>query len=281
MMPQTIQIFLPNGNPRGLKIAELTNRLIKAVYFPRKLLNEAVNRSELKNVGLYFLFGDSIEDSKQIVYIGEAEDCLKRIRQHSNKNFWNFAIVFISKTNSFTKAHVKYLEYLAIQKANNSIKFKLENSVSPKIPNIPETIKADLNDNFETINILSSTLGFSILDSEANGTNEKEIFYNISKGISAKGKLTDDGFIVYKNSEISPTTAPSCHKSFIELRRKLITNGIIINQNDKLVFKEDYLFKSPSSAAGIIMGRSANGWSEWKNKDNVTLDEFYRKNETK
>ena len=59
MRPQTIQIFLPNGNPRGLKIAELTNRLIKAIYFPRKLFNEAISRSELKNVGLYFLFEDS------------------------------------------------------------------------------------------------------------------------------------------------------------------------------------------------------------------------------
>ena len=281
MKAQTIQIFLPNGNPRGLKIAELTNRLVKAIYFPRNLFKETFERTELKNVGLYFLFGESLDDAKQTVYIGEAEECLKRIRQHNKKDFWNYAIVFISKTNSFTKAHVKYLEYLAIQKASESIRYKLKNSVSPNKPYIPETIKADLNDNFETINILSSALGFSVLEALSIETNEKENFHISSKGINAKGKLTEDGFIVFKNSIVSELTAPSCPKSFIKLRNNLINDKIIEKVNNKLIFKDDYLFKSPSSAAGIIMGRSANGWTEWKSKDKQTLDEYYRKNEPK
>ncbi len=251
--------------------------MVKAVFFPRKLYDEAYKRSELKNVGLYFLFGESIDDSKQNVYIGEAEDCLNRIRQHNNKDFWEYAIVFISKTNSFTKAHVKYLEYLAIQKACKSIRYKLKNSVSPKSPNIPETIKADLNDNFDTINILSSTLGFSVLEANSIDRNEKEVFNISTKGILASGNLTDDGFIVYKNSEVFKDFAPSCHRSVIDLRSNLMSNNIIEYKNDNLIFLEDYLFKSPSSAAGVILGRSANGWTEWKNIDKISLDKYYRK----
>ena len=61
----------------------------------------------------------------------------------------------------------------------------------------------------------------------------------------------------------------------------MINDKIIEKVNNKLIFKVDYLFKSPSSAAGIIMGRSANGWTEWKSKNKQTLDEYYRKNEPK
>ena len=41
--------------------------------------------------------------------------------------------------------------------------------------------------------------------------------------------------------------------------------------NKKLVFKKDYLFSSPSAAAAVVMGRSANGLTEWRHKDGRIL----------
>jgi hypothetical protein len=38
--------------------------------------------------------------------------------------------------------------------------------------------------------------------------------------------------------------------------------------------KRDYLFSSSSSAAMIIMGRSANGLTKWKTKSGKTLQDF-------
>ena len=55
--PKTIQIFLPDGNAQSIRIAEITSRTIQAIQIPRSKLSEAGNRSEVKNVGLYFLFG--------------------------------------------------------------------------------------------------------------------------------------------------------------------------------------------------------------------------------
>lgn len=108
--PQTIQIFLPEGNPRGVKIAEITTRVVQAIAFPRKELLNLGKRDELKNVGIYFLFGEDETKSKQLAYIGEAEDCYDRIKNHKlNKEFWTHAIVFISQKNAFTKGHVKFL----------------------------------------------------------------------------------------------------------------------------------------------------------------------------
>ena len=83
--PQSILIFLPDGSPRSVKIAEITNRVVKAVLIPRNKLEYIGQRDEAKNVGLYFLFGESSEKAKPIVYIGEAEDCFTRIKQHNRE----------------------------------------------------------------------------------------------------------------------------------------------------------------------------------------------------
>ena len=61
----TILIFLPDGNPRSLKIAEITSRTVQAILIPRAKLDDAAKRSELKNVGVYFLTG-ATDDSGSV-----------------------------------------------------------------------------------------------------------------------------------------------------------------------------------------------------------------------
>lgn len=46
---------------------------------------------------------------------------------------------------------------------------------------------------------------------------------------------------------------------------------------DKLIMASDKTFSSASTAASFCLGRSANGWTEWKDKDGNTLDSVYRK----
>jgi hypothetical protein len=55
----TIQVFLPDGNPRSLKIAEITSRIVQAILILRAKLDDVAQRPELKNVGIYFLVGAS------------------------------------------------------------------------------------------------------------------------------------------------------------------------------------------------------------------------------
>src|SRR5688572_29670160 len=100
---------MPDGSPTSIKIAEVTTRIVQLVLIPRNKLNEMNLREEVKSVGVYFLFGKSDTDGKPNVYIGEAENCFERLKQHNrdvNKDFWNVAIVAVSKTGSFTKSHV-------------------------------------------------------------------------------------------------------------------------------------------------------------------------------
>ncbi len=277
--PQTIQIFLPNGSPRGIKIAEITNRVVKAVLIPRNQLENASKRSEVKNVGLYFLFGTSDESAKPLVYIGEAEDCWERLKQHNrNKEFWSHACLIVSKINAFTKAHVKYLEHVAVQVAQEVNRFKTENGNAPNAPFITESMEADLLDSFETIKILLSTLGYPLFDSlNKKEVSSKEILYLEARGVKAEGDLIDDGFVIFKDSEFSANHTKSCHDYILRLRQKLIETEIVEQKNEIYFFKENYVFNSPSTAAGVVLGRSTNGWIDWKNKSGKTLDELKRK----
>ena len=63
-------------------------------------------------------------------------------------------------------------------------------------------------------------------------------------------------------------------QNFVTLRQKLIDEGVIINKGEYFEFSEDYIFSSPSIAASIVLGRNANGLTEWKLSTGVTLKEF-------
>lgn len=277
--PQTIQIFLPDGNPRGIKIAEITNRTIKAILFPRNQFEAILRRPELTNVGFYFLFGEA-ENGHEMAYIGEAEDCAERLKQHQrNKDFWNYAVVIISQTHAFTKTHVKYLEYVAIRKAAETNRYELDNTAVPNKPHITESMEADAEDCFEIAKILLSTLGFPLFDSVAReivATVSADVYKLKGNGVEAEGSLIDDGFVVFKDSRVKTTTVPSCHDYLIHMRNELLESGVLVVDGDTYRFTEDYVFSSPSTAGGVILGRSTNGWTKWRNANGKTLDEMKR-----
>lgn len=278
MRPQTIQIFLPDGNPSSIKIADLTNRLIFATLIPRKKLIESGERNEIRKYGMYFLFGINEEKSKPIAYIGETDDCFERIKTHNrNKEFWNYAIAITSKSEVFTKSHVKFLEYISVKTAKEINRYDLENQTVPTKEHISESMEADLLDNFDTVKVLLSTLGFPIFEEIRDINNEqKEILYCKGKNANAQGELIDDGFVVFKDSIANLQETNTAGDWVKSLRKKLIGDKIMIQENETFRFTEDFVFNSPSAAAAVVLGRSANGWYEWKNADKKTIDQIYR-----
>ena len=275
--PRTIQIFLPDGNARGIRIADITNRIVQAIQVPRSKILDAGTREEIKNVGIYFLFGED-KDSRNMVYIGEAENCYKRLLSHNkNKDFWNMAVIITSKTNNFTKSHAKYLEWYSIDLSQKVNRYKIENSTYPAKPHISEQVEADLIDNLETIKVLLSTLGFPILDSLILSPNKKNLFYCKGKGAIGMGEYTEDGFVVYKDSTAVVAFTKSSSKYIKILRERLIDGGILILSDSHYMFAEDFLFKSPSAASDLILARSSNGWTNWKDGSGKTLDNVLRK----
>ena len=278
LQPKTIQIYLPDGSPTSIKIAEIHNQIVTAVLFPRNKLKEVGARAEIKKNGLYFLFVSDEEKAKPIVYIGETDNCYDRIRRHNKtKDFWNYAIAISSKSNDFTKSHLKYLEYLCIKNAKKIGRFDTNNIDTPAKPHITESMEADLLDNYETIKILLATLGYSVLDEIKNPLEKKEsLLFCKGKQAKAQGEIVDNGFVVFKGSIANKVETNTAGSWITGLRAKLQGSKILIEENELLLFAEDYLFGSASTAASVVLGRQANGWLEWKDKEGRTIDKLFR-----
>ncbi len=274
---KTIKIFLIDGEPNGRMSCELSNWSGKAYKIPRIKVKECSDRIDLVSTGVYLLFGKD-EEGKDLVYIGEAESILKRITQHLNqKDFWNEAIIFISKDENLNKAHVKYLENRLHDIAINSKRYKIENSITPTLSSISESDRAEMEEFIENIKMLVNTLGHKVFEEkrEYKPKQKQEVFFiKAARGADGLGEPTSDGFVVFKGSKAAFTVVNSMTSNFIKLRDKLIEDQILLNIGESFEFSEDYIFSSPSTAAVIVMGRNANGLTEWKLKSGKTLKEF-------
>lgn len=274
---KTIKLFLIDGEANGRMTCELSNWSGKAYKIPRIKIKDCSDRDDLTNTGVYLLFGKD-ENGKDQVYIGEAESILKRLNQQLNqKDFWNEAIVFISKDENLNKAHIKYLENRLYEIAKTVNRYTVENSVIPTQSSISESDKSEMEEFIENIRMLVNTLGHKVFDEKRElklNRKKDNFFIKATRGADAEGEPTSDGFVVFKNSKVSNEAVPSLAASLKNFRDVLIEEGVLINRDDFFEFSDDYIFSSASTAASIVMGRNANGLTEWKNKDGKTLKEF-------
>jgi hypothetical protein len=283
--PQTIQIFLPSGDPRGMRVAEITTRIVRVIEVPRSQLADFLKMPEAQQVGVYFLMGELSEAGLPRTYIGQSGSVGKRLEQHhQNKDFWNRAFVVISLTNSLTQTHALFLEWLAIAEATKAGRYGLENGNTGSQPYTPAPLQADCHEIHETAATLLATLGQPIFEPLTSAPTAKgivELFYCKGSGADGVGEYTTEGFVVHKGSkgraEIVPSIQGTSHE---RMRSQLITEGVLTeiagSAGSLLVFTRDHLFSSPSTAAMAVMGRSANGWVEWKTASGKTLDEVKR-----
>lgn len=281
LRPQTIQIFLPTGDPRGIRIAEITTRIVRVIEVPRSQLADFLKMPEALQVGVYFLMGELSEAGLPRAYVGQSGNVGNRLVQHNqNKDFWNRALVVISLTNSLTQTHAMFLEWFAIAEATKAGRYGLENGNAGSQPYTPAPLQADCHEIHETAATLLATLGQPIFEPLTGGTDfdgskaqKPELFYCKGPGASGIGEYTSEGFVVHKGSTARIDNVASIKGTFQErFREQLVTDGVLQLQGRQYIFIRDYLFSSPSMAAIAVLGRSANGWIEWKTEHGQTLD---------
>lgn len=274
---KTIKIFLIDGDPNGRMSCELSNWSGKAYKIPRIKIKDCTDRDDLTSTGVYLLFGKD-DEGKDQVYIGEAESILKRLNQQlTQKDFWNEAIMFISKDENLNKAHIKYLENRLHDIAKSANRYKVDNSIVPTQSSISEPDRAEMEEFIEYIKMLVNTLGHKVFDEkrEFKPKQKQQTFYiKAARGAEAQGEQTSEGFVVLKGSKAAGSIVPSMTKNFVVLREKLLSEGVLIDKVEFLGFPDDYIFSSPSTAASIVLGRNSNGHTEWKLKNGKTLKDF-------
>jgi Domain of unknown function (DUF4357) len=139
---------------------------------------------------------------------------------------------------------------------------------------------------FETGSDLVSSRGYPLFDPVAKLRQSQQpadilSLRSPSNGLEAKGLYTAEGFVVLAGSVGRVDTAPSLGDSHERWRQRLLDGGVMrADEQGRLVFPKDHLFKSPSGAAIALIGRTANGWREWKSAQGQSLHQLVREGRT-
>ena len=279
MTSATIKLFLPHGDAKGLRTAEISNWTGKALAAPRTELDHLLAREECEKAGVYVLTGSDPSTNAPHAYIGEAEIICDRLKQHKGKEFWVSAIVFVSKDENLTKAHVRYLESRLLSEAVQVGRFTLEQNQASGA-RLPESDREDMEVFLGRIRQLLPVLGSDLLTPiakvSAKSRTDGPLICRI-KGAEARGQRTPDGFVVFRGSTAVLAERPSAqerHPFVVTLWRKLVSDGVLVEKNGFFVFGKDAEFSSPSAAAAVVHGGGANGLRDWKTRDDTTLKEL-------
>jgi hypothetical protein len=258
--------------PKASFTIEKSNWSGCGLVVPRALLGEAKQRKELSRTGVYVLTGPPQESGLQRVYIGEGDPVRPRLEQHAaKKDFWTQCIAFTSKDENLNKAHVQFLEARLVALATAAKRCVLDNGNAPLLPSLSESDSADANGFLSEMLLCLPVLGLSAFAPASSSSSLNLEFSIESKGVIAHGKEAPEGFLVLNGSHAVRTEVPSCHGYLRELRAALQSNEVLRLDGDHLLFVQDYLFASPSTAAGVVLGRAANGRTEWRTRSGATL----------
>ncbi len=285
---KSINLFLMDGDPNGRIKCTLANWTGVAYKIPRTELDKCKGRDDLSQSGVYFLFGTSDQTGENVVYIGQAgarkngEGILYRLQEHKrnqDKDYWTEAVIFTTSNNSFGPTEISYLENRFYNLASEAKRYIVKNGNDPTSGNITEEKESELEEFIDYAKIVMGTFGHKIFEPfvaistvSANGfvnNDEEPMLYLKTSKANAKGRRTNEGFVVFKGCTVSANPTKSCPDTIQHLRNQYAER---IDKSNML--SEDILFKSPSAAAGFVTYASTNGLIMWVTQDGRTLKEI-------
>lgn len=259
---------MPSAEPEGLRLVEKSNWIGIGLVFPRSRLEEARKRDELLNAGVYVLWGPDESGHLPRVYIGEGETVLNRLNNHANnKDFWTHAAVFTSKTGNLNKAHVQYLEARLVSLAAEAGRAELDNGNVPQLPGLSEADAADAEVFLRDLLLCLPLMGVSFFEKPSvEDSGAPRLVLRSGGQVWAWGVDTAEGFVVRAGSRASKSEAPSIPAHVRARRESLRNRKILEDAGETYRLTRDFVFESPSLAAGVVLGRSANGRTEWRDE---------------
>lgn len=295
---KSINLYLMDGEVTGRIKCTLANWTGIAYKIPRVDLEKSKDREDLKQSGIYFLFGNSEETGEETVYIGQTgirkngEGILYRILEHNRDHgtdYFNEAVILTTQNNSFGPTEISYLESSFTFLSKEAARYIVKNANEPSVGNVTEEKESELKDFIDYSKMVIGALGYKIFvpllssdSSEYEGSQEAELSLYLNRKsnksdriIEAQCKRTKEGFVVLAGSMIEVIDSYHIPKMISEERKKA---KIDRKGKDKRLL-ENKLFKSPSYAAAFVLGMNTNGRLDWKNKDGVTLKELEENNE--
>ena len=287
---RSIRVFLVDGTPTGLRTAEVSNWTGKLLVCPRSAIGRLVAREEVAGTGVYFLIG---ADSDQ-VYVGESDAVGRRLRDHErdpSKEFYETAIVVVSKDENLTKSHALYLENRLSGLVEAAGEAELVTSKTRSDPRLPEADRADMEHVMEQVRLVMPVLGYTFLELAAAPSPAKPApdptgdevkaspeFLLSGKSAEARARHIDDQVVVQRGSRARVEESDSLQSTWRDLRRRLQSQGILVPDPDDpevLLFAEDCPFTSPTAAACAVLGYTMGGRTAWKTSEGKTYGDWF------
>ena len=288
---KNINMFLMDGEVTGKIKCTLSNWTGVIYKIPRIQLGDLKSRDEMKQSGIYFLFGRDEDKQKDMIYIGQAttrkngEGVLLRIQEHTrdtHADYFNDVIILTTQNNSFGPTEISYLENKFTQLAKEAGRYIVKNGNDPNPGNVTEEKESELDEIIENTLMIIGTLGYRVfvpktkkvsqdlIDNHSTYLYLKRKTKKSNKVIEATCEQTTEGFVVLEGSQVEIMDSPSLPASLKEMRQNLIASQVIQDG----VLKEKQLFSSPSYVAAFLLGLQTNGRTDWKNQDGRTLKEL-------
>ncbi|MBC2653289.1 GIY-YIG nuclease family protein [Novosphingobium aerophilum] len=284
---RSLELYYIDGRPDGMLTAELFNWTGHVLMAPRTQIATALARPEASYAGIYLLLGEL--DGAPLAYIGEGEDISARIRSHDvKKDWWSSAVLVTATANKLNKAHVRYLEARLIAEAKSIGRTPLENGTAPNPPSLSEADVAKMEAFLENLFVVLPAVRVDMFIQRARSSDHKasapkeskqprqplpgpetasgDVRFRLElprKNFSADAVLNERGeFVVLAGSNARPAQNLG---SYTGLYNELVRAGVIAPDTaGQLRFASSYVFNSPSAAASVASGTSANGAVGWK-----------------
>ncbi|MBE0455581.1 MAG: GIY-YIG nuclease family protein [Roseovarius sp.] len=298
--PRSINIFLLDGDPNGVRVAQISMSTIQAIAFRRNQLRRVREAfSEIERPGVYILIGaDEEAQDIQLAYIGESEGVGARLSYHNSneagrdaKGFWTDTVVLISKDENLTKSHARYVEACLIRGVGSNPRWTMPNARKPSedAGKLPLQDRAAMDEFVDQTKTLVGALGWDLFR-EVRGRAPEQVvdrelptadiddslhFFFRGDGFAAEMEIGPSGdFVVTAGSKARVRTTRTIPRGTVTLRNTLVEKGVLRQEGDFLVFTSAYSFTSASSAAAAVIGASANGRILWKLPDGRTYADW-------
>jgi hypothetical protein len=275
LRPFSIRIFLPDGTSDGLRIIERSNWTGLGIVVPRSQLVKAKERSEFSRTGVYVLVGQETESELPTIYIGQGDPICDRLDRHvASKDFWTWAIFFVTRDSSLNKAHIGYLEANLIRLARSANRCTLDNHTLPQSASLSEADVADMDSFLADMLSIFPLVGLHVFE-RPTATDTHRLLTFSNKKVQSKGYESAQGFVVVAGSTAVANESTYIHPYLSTLRKALLEKGILKSEGGELVvFSQDYEFTSPSTAGGVVLGRPVSGPECWRDESGRTLREI-------
>lgn len=270
-----INIFLPEGEPEGLRIVERVGWTGVAVAANRTQLKEVLERPEMQRTGVYVLLDPGQDPDFPTIYVGEADVLGRRLREHARgEDPWTHVVAFTSKDGHLNKAHAKNIESFLVERARQARRARIRNGNLPPAPQMSEPERENVKAFLYEMLVIYPLLGVRAFEIPAVTTTsaraEPELFL-VEVGVRARGRETPGGFVVLAGSQSRGSDERVQTESSRRKWEELVREGVIVPDGGLHRFAQDYLFNSPSQAAEVVVGRARNGRLAWKDAQGVSL----------